>query len=174
MAPDTLLAEEIPGNGSTAGNVQAAIFHLSGERFLSACSSEVERWRGSDGRKSADQCRFPISNERHMSAVQFRSGRIQEVNHVFVWSDCVPAHYSFGSRWSGRLGRAPVDPKGQSMEKKPLKERIEEIRNESVRSMLRAGTAAGDSLREFYIPRALELFTDYVLELEEKVSNERS
>lgn len=108
-----------------------------------------------------------------MSAVQFRSGRIQEVNHVFVWSDCVPAHYIVGSWWSGRRGCASVDPKGQSMEKKPLKERIERIRNESVRSMLRAGTAAGDSLREFYIPRALELFTDYVLELEEKVGNEQ-
>jgi len=60
------------------------------------------------------------------------------------------------------------------MEKRPLKERIEQIQNESVRSVLRAGTATGDSLREFYIPRAIELLADYILELEKKVDNEQS
>lgn len=55
--------------------------------------------------------------------------------------------------------------------KPPLSERVEKIEGEQARSILRAGAKKPDGmyLPDFYTPRAIELLTDYILELEEKL-----
>ena len=57
------------------------------------------------------------------------------------------------------------------MQKAPLARRVEEIEGETARSILRTGAKKPDGyfLPDFYTPRAIELLTDYILELEQKV-----
>mgnify|MGYP000444503368 CR=1 FL=1 len=56
------------------------------------------------------------------------------------------------------------------MQKAPLAKRVEHIEGEAVRSILRTGAKKPDTmlLPDFYTPRAIELLTDYILELEEE------